>query len=268
MIKEITQYPTVMSLEFGGNVRHFDNTLLELIQDLKDTIIANNLNALAAFQIGSPLAVIVIKQDDGQFLEIINPVIIKREGAVTPIETTAYFPRLSGKTKRYEKIKLMYENRKGDQQFLTTEGELAITIQRKTDYLLGANFRIRMTEAEKKLFDSKLAFGTDDIDHNDCPTVFKRDKILHLIKYGFIAGVLGLFLSFFVGTEMLHTLKIGENTLMSAILVLIIIYFFYAQYEGKQYKHCTSCQIGNIIGTILILSVKLLLLFLANYLIL
>lgn len=224
MIKEITQYPTVMSLEFGGNVRHFDNTLLELIQDLKDTIIANNLNALAAFQIGSPLAVIVIKQDDGQFLEIINPVIIKREGAVTPIETTAYFPRLSGKTKRYEKIKLMYENRKGDQQFLTAEGELAITIQRKTDYLLGANFRIRMTEAEKKLFDSKLAFGTDDIDHNDCPTVFKRDKILHLIKYGFIAGVLGLFLSFFVGTEMLHTLKIGENTLMSAILVLIIIF--------------------------------------------
>ena len=103
MIKEIIQYPTVMSLEFGGNVRHFDNTLLELIQDLKDTIVANNLNALAAFQIGSPLAVIVIKQDDGQFLEIINPVIIKREGAITPIETTSYFPGLSGKTKRYEK---------------------------------------------------------------------------------------------------------------------------------------------------------------------
>ena len=268
MIKEITQYPTVMSLEFGGNVRHFDDTLLELIQDLKDTIVANNLNALTAFQIGSPLAVMVLKQEDGEFLEIINPVIIKREGSITPVETTAYFPGLSGKTKRYEKIKLMYEDRNGNQQFLTVEGDLAITIQRKADYLLGANFRIRMNEDEKKLFDSKLEFGTDDIDHNDCPNVFKRDRILHLIKYGFIAGILGLLLSFFVSTETVTSIIAVENTLMLTILALIILYFFYAQYEGKKYKHCTSCQIGNIIGTIVILSMKLLLLFLANYFIL
>jgi peptide deformylase len=265
MIKKIIQYPTAMSLEFGGNVRHFDNTLLEIIQDLKDTIVANDLNALAAFQIGSPLAVIVIKQDNDQFLEIVNPVIIKREGSVTPIESTAYFPGLSGKTKRYEKIKLMYEDRKGKQQFLSAEGDLAITIQRKTDYLLGADFRIRMTEEEKKLFDSKLEFGINDIDLDNCPTVFKRDKILQLIKYGFIAGVLGLLLSFFVDTQISHTLKIIENTLMLALLLLMIIYFFYAQYEGKKYKHCTSCQIGNIIGTLSVLGFKLFLLFLANY---
>ncbi len=268
MIKKIIQHPTVMSLEFGGNVRHFDDTLLEIIQDLKDTIVANELKALAAFQVGSPLALIVIKQDEDRFLEIINPVIIKREGTLTPIESTAYFPGLSAKTKRYEKIKLMYEDREGKQQFLTAEGDLSIIIQRKTDYLLGANFRIRMTENEKKLFDAKLEFGTNEIDHNDCPTVFKRDKILHLIKYGFILGVIGLLLGLFVDTERAQTLKIAENYLMLVLLVLIMVYFFNAQHEGKQYKSCTSCQIGNIIGTISILSVKLLLLFLANYCIL
>ena len=125
-----------------------------------------------------------------------------------------------------------------------------------------------MSEEEKKLFDSKLAFGIDDIDHNDCPTVFGRDKILHLIKYGLIAGVLGLFVSFFIGPETEQTLRIAENTLMLGILGLIIIYFFYAQYEGEKYKHCTSCQIGNIIGTVVLISIKLLLLFLANYFIL
>ena len=26
MIKELTQYPTPLSLEFGANVRHFDDT--------------------------------------------------------------------------------------------------------------------------------------------------------------------------------------------------------------------------------------------------
>jgi len=268
MIKKIIQYPTVMSLEFGGNVRHFDDTLLKTIQDLKDTIVANDLNALSAFQIGSPLSVIVLKQDEDQFLEIINPVIIKREGTVTPIESTAYFPGLSAKTKRYENIKLMYEDKEGKQQFLSAQGDLSTIIQRKIDYLFGANFRVRMNSEEKKLFDSKLEFGTDDIDHNDCPTVFKRDRILHLIKYGFITGVIGLLLSFFVDTEMAQTLKIAENYLMLTLVALIIIYFLYAQHEGKQYKQCTSCQIGNIIGTAVILSVKLLLLFLANYFIL
>ena len=133
MIKTIIQYPTVMSLEFGAPVRHFDDTLLEIIQDLKETILDNDLNALAAFQIGSPLAVILIKQDNGQFLEIINPVIVKREGSITPTESTAYFPGLTAKTKRYEKITLMYEDKEGKQQFLSAEGDLAIMIQRKTD---------------------------------------------------------------------------------------------------------------------------------------
>ena len=159
----------------------------------------------------------------------------------------------------------MYEDREGTQQFLSADGDLAITIQRKTDYLLGANFRIRMTEEEKKLFDTKLEFGTDRIDQNDCPTVFKRDKILHLINYGFIIGILGFLLSFFLSTEIVQTLKIAENTLMLLLLLLMVFYFFYAQYEGKKYKHCTSCQIGNIVGTLSVLGVKLFLLLLANY---
>lgn len=268
MIKEIIQYPTVLSLEFGANVRHFDASLKELIQDIKDTIEANGLDALSAFQIGSPLAVMVIKQGDNQFLEIINPVIITREGNITPTEMTAYFPGLSAKTKRYEKIKIMYENVDAEQQFLSAEDDLAITIQRKSDYLLGANFRIRMSEEEKNLFDSKLEFGTDSLDLNDCPTVFKRDKILHLIKYGFIAGIIGLLLSFFVNTEITNTIKLSENILMGVLGLLIVVYFLYAQYEGKQYKQCTSCQIGNIIGTVMILVFKLVLFFLANYFIL
>jgi len=268
MVKEIVKYPTTPSLEFGGNVRHFDESLFELIQDIKDTIEANNLNALAAFQIGSPYAVIVIKNEDGSYLEIINPRIIKREGTVEPTETTAYFPGLSAKTKRYEKIKLMYEDREGKQQFLDADGDLAITIQRKIDYVFGSNFRVRLSDEERKLFDSKLEFGTDAITDNGCPTVFKRDRILQLFRVLFISAIIGLIGSFFVSEETLVTLKSVENYLMTFMLGLIVIYFFYAQYEGRQYKNCSSCQIGNIIGTSAIELTKLLVLFLASYFIL
>ena len=62
MIKDIVTYPTMASLEFGANVRFFNEELVSLINDIKDTMEANELTALAAFQIGSSLNVIVIKQ--------------------------------------------------------------------------------------------------------------------------------------------------------------------------------------------------------------
>ncbi|WP_455757218.1 peptide deformylase [Sulfurimonas sp.] len=265
MVKEIVTYPTTPSLEFGANVRFFNDELYDLIQDLKDTMEANDLNALSAFQIGSPLSVIVVKCDNGELLELINAKVLKREGEVTPIETTAYFPGMSAKTKRYEKIKLMYEDRGANQQFLDADGDLSITIQRKIDYNYGSNFRVRLDAEEKKLFDSKLEFGTDAITQNDCPTVFKRDRILQAFKLLFVLGLFGALSSFFLSDENLINLVTAENYIMMSMLLLIIVYFFYAQYEGRQYKHCTSCQIGNIIGTSVVSLVKLIVLFLVNY---
>jgi peptide deformylase len=268
MIKEITKYPTTASLEFGANVRHFNDELFNLIQDLKDTMQANKLNALAGFQIGSPLAVILIKDENGDFIELINPKVLTRDGTVTPTETTAYFPGMSAQTVRYDKIKVMYEDRNANQKFLEAAGDLSITIQRKIDYLFGSNFRMRLSSEEKKLFDSKLEFGTDSITNNDCPTVFKRDRILHLFKYLFVASLLGIASKFFISQESLATLVSVENYTMLFMSLLIIIYFFYAQYEGKQYKHCTSCQIGNIIGTTIFSLIKLSVLFILNFFIL
>jgi len=265
MVREITKYPTTPSLEFGGNVRHFDESLFEVLQDLKDTIEANNLDALAAFQIGSPLSVIVVKKDDGTFLELINPRMIKHEGSIEPVEITAYFPGLSAKTKRYEKIKLMYEDREGNTRYLDAEGDFAVLLQRKMDYVFGSNFRLRMSEEERKLFDQKLEFGTDAITDNGCPTEFKRDKILRIFRVLFISGILGVIGGFFVDGETLTTLKSVENYIMATMIGLIVVYFFYAQYEGKQYKNCSSCQIGNIIGTSAIELAKLFVLFLLNY---
>lgn len=264
MVKKITTYPTTPSLEFGANVRLFDATLFSLIDDIKDTMQANNLDALAAFQIGSPYNVIVLKQGES-YLELINSRVIKREGSVETVEKTAYFPGLSAKTERYEKIKVMYEDREGKQQFLDADGNLSITLQRKIDYAFGANFRVRLSDAERKNFDQKLAFGTDAIMDNGCPTVFKCDKILHTFKYMFVAGLVGVGVSFFFNAKNVAILSTIENYGMLTMLLLLITYFFYAQYEGKQYKNCSSCQIGNIIGVTAIELVKLLLLFGLNY---
>ena len=264
MLKEIIKYPTTPSLEFAANVRFFNEELFTLLKDLTDTLAANDLQALAAFQIGSPYNVIVIKDGD-EYIELINARVLTREGSVLTQETTAYFPGLSAKVKRYEKIKIMYEDRDAKQQFLEADGELSIIIQRKLDYSFGSNFRIRLDDAQRKLFDSKLEFGTDAITDNGCPTVFKRDRILHTFKFLFVLGLIGVGLSFFLKDETVALVKSIENYDMIFMAVLLIIYFFYAQYEGKQYKNCSSCQIGNIIGVTAISFGKLLVLFALNY---
>lgn len=268
MVKQITTYPTTPSLEFGANVRKFDQSLDELLQDLKDTITANNMAGLAAFQIGSPLNVIVIKQQNGEFLELINPKMIKKEGQITATETTAYFPGLSARTKRYDKITIMYEDKNEEQKFLNAQGDLSVLLQRKLDYMFGSNFRIRLDEKEKALFDSKLQFGTDAITDNGCPTVFKRDKILNTFKYLFAGSLIAAFFKFFLSSHLTHILAVLEGYSSAILFTLLIVYFFYAQYEGKQYKHCSSCQIGNIIGTTAISMAKLLVLLIVNYLLL
>ena len=266
MIKQITQYPTVPSQAFDGTVRHYDDALLNLLQDLKDTITDNNLDGLAAYQIGSPSNVIVIKQED-DFLEIINPVIITKEGSLAPIEKTAYFPGLTATTKRYQKIKLMYEDEKGKQHFLTAKDDLAILIQRKTDYLLGANFTMRMSKEERALFDAKLDSGSNNTTQESCPSTDPTlvKNILRIITTTLILGAIGTVLGIFISDNLSNILSTIEKYIMIFLLFSLVVYFLVANYESKKYTNCTSCQVGNIAGTLFIQSIRILLLFIANY---
>jgi len=90
MIKELVKYPTPLSLEYGIDVRTFDEKLFSLIDDLKDTINENNLDGLSAFQIGNYFNVIVVKDNDN-FIELINPRVISQNSTIVTKESTTYF---------------------------------------------------------------------------------------------------------------------------------------------------------------------------------
>jgi peptide deformylase len=259
MIKQIIQYPTQTGFDFGGTVRHFDETLQALITDLKDTIEAHDLEGLAAFQIGSPLNVIVIK-NEGKFLEIINPVIFTKDGELTPTESTAYYPNITVVTKRAKNIKLMYEDSEGKQQFLTATDDLAVLIQRKNDYLLGSTFITRLSPEEKKIFENKLEGFNDADARASCNISPYSDKILAAIKYGLIVSLIALIGTF--SSTLTPYLKIFEHYLLITIAVLIGLYFIRALYEGKR---CGVCQIGNTAAVMLIKSMYLAGVYLLNY---
>lgn len=265
MIREIITYPTPPSVQYATDVRVFNEELLSLIQDIEDTIEANSLDGLAAFQIGSYYNVVVVKNEDGTFLELINPRIISNSGRVTTVEKTAYFPGLSANVTRYEKISLVYQDREAKQHSLKAEGDLSILLQRKIDYTFGSSFFNKLNKEEKKLFEKKLDFGSDIAISEVCPTKFNRDYITKVINIVMAVMLVLLTASLFVSEETSEQLWGYQKYLFSTTIILNIIYFFYAQYEGKKFTSCTSCQIGNIIGTAAISMIKLFIIMIIAY---
>ncbi len=260
MVKDLIKYPTPLSLQYATDVRVFDKELFSLIDNLKDTIKENNLEGLSAFQIGNYYNVIVVKDKDGNFIEMINPRLIAHSGLITTQEKTTYYGDVGATIQRYENITIVFQDRDGNDKSYKASGKEAVVIQRKIDYTFGATFIQKMSKDERDKFEDKLQYGIDVGIANYCPTTFQRDKILKLINI-LLLGMVGIFVtSFFKDGLWSYQLYTALS-----VFVLTIIYFFYAQYEGKKYTSCTSCQIGNIVGEMAIVFVKLSILTISSY---
>ena len=263
MIKQIITYPTPPSVDFSAPVRKVDEEVSGIIQDLKDTVNANSVEALAAFQIGSSYNIVVIKKDDDSFLVLLNPNIVMMHGHIRTKESTAYFPGLTAEVNRYEKVSVVYEDEAMKSQVLKAEGEYGILLQRKVDYTFGSSFINKLDPEEKAIFQKKLEFGSDVAQIETCPTTYKRDYITKFINILMIVMVLVLGASFFTPESL--DMWAYQTYLGVSVLVLNIIYFFYAQYEGRDYISCSGCQIGNIIGTAVISLIKTSVIMVASY---
>lgn len=266
MVRDIITYPTPPSAEYSTDVRKFDNELFNLIDDLKDTITANSLQGLAAYQIGSHFNVVVVKKEDGEFLELINPRIILNSGKQMVKESTAYFPGLDANVLRYDKISVVYQDRDAKDNSIRADGEFSALLQRKIDYTFGSSFINKLSKDEKKLFEQKLEFGVEAATIQTCPTVFKRDYFKKGVNLLSIIMVVVLVVSLFFDDAMQQKMLTTQLNVFFTAFLVNVGYFFYGYYEGKKYTTCTSCQVGNIFGTFAIASVRLFILLGLSYL--
>lgn len=266
MTREIIKYPAPLSVEYATDVRIFDKELFALIEDLKDTINENNFDALSAYQIGNYYNVIVVTDDDGTLIEMINPRLIAHNGTLTTTESTAYYPNKTAQLQRFDNISVIYQDRNGNDNSIQTSGEFSIRIQRKIDYTFGATFIQKMSKEEKEKFEKNLENGINTTNADYCPTIFHRDKILKLIKIVMVIMLFPLLASFFIDNEQtLQSLWTYQLYTAYGEICLNVVYFFYAQYEGKLHIACDSCQLGNIVATTVISLVKLTVIITASY---
>jgi peptide deformylase len=249
MIRDIVTYPDKRINIITPDLRSFDSDMHSVIRDLKDTMEAHNTNAMAAIQIAIPMSIIVIKNDDGSYLEIMNPRIIGKEGLIDSEEKTLYFQDTTQNVKRFEKIKMIYQDTDANQQSLDADGELSIILQRKIDYVYGATLANRLKDDGRKDLEKKLSGDGTEGSFESCPTVFKRDYFLSIIQKIFFFTIIANIVGLFVSDKTLSTITTYSGYGIIAILTLIVGYFIVAFYESTKYSSCTSCQVGNIVGT-------------------
>ena len=133
--------------EIAKPVNVFHKKLDNLIDSMNYTLsLREDGAAIAANQIGVLKRITVINYED-EYFEMVNPEIIEREGGlVDNYEGCLSYPGYIGLVPRYEKIKVKYLDRKGDQHIIERTGNMARCIQHEIDHLDGILFIDRMKE--------------------------------------------------------------------------------------------------------------------------
>ena len=114
--------------------------IIRLIDDMRDTLARAGGVGLAAVQVGVLRRVVLVENDEGEVMELINPEIIASEGEQHEIEGCLSVPDKWGITDRPQKVTVRALDRTGKTITVTGEGLTARCLCHETDHLDGILF--------------------------------------------------------------------------------------------------------------------------------
>ncbi|MEN5406891.1 peptide deformylase [Aliarcobacter butzleri] len=162
MVREVITYPNKLLRLKSKDVEKFDSELHTLLDDMYETMIAQNGVGLAAIQVAVPLNVLVINlpneediQDKNDLIEAINPVITHKDGTQVFTEGCLSVPGFSEDVTRAEHIIVEYFNRFGKKQTMESEGFLAVAWQHEMEHLSGHLFIENLSIIKRKKFEKE-----------------------------------------------------------------------------------------------------------------
>jgi len=139
-------HPTLR--EKAKKVPKVDASIIKLIDDLAETMLAAPGAGLAAPQIGVPLRVIVVKGEENQVVGLVNPELVKGEGVQVGYEGCLSYPGWIGEVARYEDVVIKGRNRHGKEVRLKASGFTSRAYQHELDHLDGILFIDRLTSLD------------------------------------------------------------------------------------------------------------------------
>lgn len=136
--------------EKAKEVKEVNSSITKLLDNMVDTMHSAEGVGLAAPQIGVSKRVIVVQVDD-QLVELINPVILEKEGANTAEEGCLSIPNMTGDVVRAAKVHVQGLNRQGEMLDIRADRLLARALQHEIDHLEGILF----VDVAKKTYRAK-----------------------------------------------------------------------------------------------------------------
>ena len=163
-VRTILVYPDPILKQVAEPVKEINENIVEIIQDLVDTMVAAGHSVgVAAPQIGILLRVVVVdvansklgRDDNHGLLEMVNPEIIERSGSKTMREGCMSVPDYTGNVTRAEHIVVEFTNRLGQLRVIEASGFEAVAIQHELDHLDGMLFLDRVSSLKTDLYRRK-----------------------------------------------------------------------------------------------------------------
>lgn len=125
--------------ETAKEVKEVNSSIIKLLDNMLDTMQAADGVGLAAPQIGVSKRVIVVKVGD-VLLEMVNPVILEKEGEAVAEEGCLSIPNITGDVVRAAKVRVQGLNRQGEMMDIKADRLLARALQHEIDHLEGILF--------------------------------------------------------------------------------------------------------------------------------
>ena len=115
--------------------------ILMLLDDMAETLHKAQGVGLAAPQVGVLRRIVLVETEPGQLYELINPVIVEKEGEQREVEGCLSLPGQWGYTVRPKKVTVEATNRAGERVRYTGEDLLARAFCHELDHLDGVLFK-------------------------------------------------------------------------------------------------------------------------------
>ena len=166
MVREIVVYPDKRLKLISKEVESFNGALHDLLDDMYETMRARNGVGLAAIQVGIDLRALIINipledadaendQPKENTLEMINPVIVEKDGSEKFQEGCLSIPGIYEEVERAKHVKVEYCDREGKKCTIEDDNFLAIAIQHEMDHLEGKVFIEKLSYMKRKKFEKE-----------------------------------------------------------------------------------------------------------------
>ena len=148
---ELRRYPDPILKQRAEKVESFDPSLADFVAELVRTMHASEGLGLAANQVGVAKRIAIVASDDkpGHETVLVNPELAETDGWEESEEGCLSFPGIYIKVGRFTRVRVRYQDVRGQACELSAEEVLARAVQHELDHLDGRLLADRMSSVQR-----------------------------------------------------------------------------------------------------------------------